>query len=578
MKITIARRISQLFFLLLFFWLCLVMTLGEQWWELRGWPVNLFLNLDPLTGMGMLLSTGTLYSGLLWGLVTVVLTLVLGRFFCGWLCPFGTLHQAIGYLAHRKKNPAQRAKHNRPSRWQNFKYLILLVFLGATLAGGLFSHRPTVEGSLLTGLLDPIPLMHRSVNLFLLPLADGFSPGTRFYAGTASIALVFVAALGMNLWRPRFYCRFVCPLGALLGLLSRYCLYRIGKTWDECAHCMLCESNCEGACAPAGTIRVHECVLCMNCLHGCFHDRIRYQPWPSASGQQVGPDRSRRELVFSLAGGVLLIPGLRLSGAVGPNWDPHRIRPPGALPEAAFLSRCIQCGQCMRICPTNVIHPAGLRAGPEGVWTPVLNFRVGTSGCQFNCIACGQVCPTAAIRPLSLAERQGKGAFEKRGPVRIGMAFVDQGRCLPWAMDRPCIVCQENCPVSPKAIKTQVHFAEFARCPVRAVQAKTLELGGEPLPPDRLGTGDYFCRFGEQRRRILANTAHGLTLQSAWDRPPAASDSVAILIRLQRPVVDPSRCIGCGVCEHECPVQGRPAIRVTAENQSREPTHGILLG
>ncbi len=577
MKITIARRISQIFFVLLFFWLCLVMTLGEQWWELRGWPVNLFLNLDPLTGIATLLSTGTLYSGLLWGLVTVVLTILLGRFFCGWICPFGTLHQAIGYLAHRKKNPGQKAKRNRPSRWQNFKYLILLFFLGATLAGGLFSHRPTVEGGLLTGLLDPIALMHRSLNLFLLPLADGFSAGTRFYAGTGAIGLVFVIALGMNLWIPRFYCRFVCPLGALLGLLSRFCLYRIGKAWDECTHCMLCESDCEGACAPAGTIRVHECVLCMNCLHGCFHDLIRYQPWPSASGQQVGPDISRRELVLSLAGGALLIPGLRLGGGLGPNWDPKQIRPPGALPEAAFLSRCIQCGQCMRICPTNVIHPAGILAGLEGVWTPVLNFRVGTSGCQFNCIACGQVCPTAAIRPLSLAERQGKGEFEKRGPVRIGMAFVDQGRCLPWAMDRPCIVCQENCPVSPKAIKTQVHFAEFARRPVRRAPAKSLELGGEPLPSDALGTGDYFARFREQRRRILANTAHTLTLQSAWDRPPAPGDGVAIVIKLQRPVVDPGQCIGCGVCEHECPIQGKPAIRVTAENQSREPAHGILL-
>ena len=104
----------------------------------------------------------------------------------------------------------------------------------------------------------------------------------------------------------------------------------------------------------------------------------------------------------------------------------------------------------MRICPTNVIQPAGFEHGLESLWTPVLDFRVGTSGCQHNCIACGNLCPTAAIRPISLEERLGKDDFASRGPIRIGMAFVDRGRCLPWAMDRPCIVCQENCPVSPR--------------------------------------------------------------------------------------------------------------------------------
>jgi formate hydrogenlyase subunit 6/NADH:ubiquinone oxidoreductase subunit I len=106
----------------------------------------------------------------------------------------------------------------------------------------------------------------------------------------------------------------------------------------------------------------------------------------------------------------------------------------------------------MRVCPTNVLQPAGFAGGWEGLWTPVLNNRIGTSGCQLNCIACGHACPTGAIRPLTLDEKHGTGEFEAAGPVRIGLAFVDQGRCLPWAMAKPCIVCEENCPVTPKAI------------------------------------------------------------------------------------------------------------------------------
>ena len=133
----------------------------------------------------------------------------------------------------------------------------------------------------------------------------------------------------------------------------------------------------------------------------------------------------------------------------------------------------------MRICPTNVIRPALLEAGVEGMWTPVLDFTSGTSGCQSNCVACGHLCPTAAIRPLSLEERMGLGEFKDKGPVRIGTAFVDKSRCLPWAMDRPCIVCQENCPVSPKAIFTREAFVA-----VQGAQGPFRRLC--PGPPDHL--------------------------------------------------------------------------------------------
>ena len=103
MKIVSVRRISQVFFLLLFLWLCLVSSPGIQWWQLRGWPVNWFLQLDPLVALGVLLTEQTLYAGLLWAVVTVVLTILLGRFFCGWVCPFGTIHQFFGFLGKRGK-------------------------------------------------------------------------------------------------------------------------------------------------------------------------------------------------------------------------------------------------------------------------------------------------------------------------------------------------------------------------------------------------------------------------------------------------------------------------------------------
>jgi polyferredoxin len=641
MRIVTVRRTSQGFFLLLLLWFCLVSTIGVEWWQIRGWPVSWFLELDPLVALGTMLSTHTLYRGLLWSLVTVGLTILLGRFFCGWVCPFGTIHHVVGYLGSRGKPLAARVAANQYRRGQRVKYYLLVLLLtaaagsliaglvripaerpvlfatgaaalllgGAALAlskgaaiprrylalfpvllglwtglGFLLRAERILLASLQTGLLDPIPLVHRSLNLALLPFVGTGTTPARLYEGAWLIATLFLAAVVFNLWVPRFYCRFICPLGALMGLLGRFALWRIGRRSDECKGCQLCEAACEGACGPTAEIRISECVLCMNCVDSCRHDLMGYRTAPSAAGERTSPDVGRRGLLLSFVSGVAAIPMVRLSGLVGSNWNPGLIRPPGSLAEPDFLERCIKCGQCMRICPSNIIHPAGLEGGLEGLWTPLLNFRIGRSGCQLRCIACGHLCPTGAIRPLSLDEKLGRKDFAASGPVRLGTAFVDQGRCLPWAMDRPCIVCQENCPVSPKAIFTREHYSTV-RDGILVVEGGdrlTVVVAAGDLEPGRLATGDYYCTpvggNGEPPRRIVDNSRNSVTVaaRSPWALIPRKGSSIAIQARLQRPYVDPALCTGCGICEHECPVTGKRAIRVTAENESRNRRHSLL--
>jgi polyferredoxin len=572
-----ARRISQGFFLALFFWFCVVSSVGIAFWQLRGWPVNWFLQLDPLVALATALTTRVLPAGLWWALVTVTVTLVLGRVFCGWLCPFGTMQQIVGWLGRRGKSVKERIELNRYRSAQGIKYLILAALLAAAAAG-----------LLQTGLLDPIPLAQRSISLAVLAIVDvpagALSVEPRYYEGGALIGAVFLAFLLLSLVIPRFFCRFACPLGALLGLLSRFSLWRIGKSTPECTNCRLCDRDCEGACSPGGGIRTGECLVCMNCLDGCsIHDLMRYDTDPPAGGVIEGSDTGRRAFLTAVFAGVATVPLIRLTGRSGANWNPGLIRPPGSLTEDDFLGLCLKCGQCMRVCPTNVLQPLALRAGPEALWTPALNNRVGTSGCQLNCVACGNVCPTGAIRPLALDEKLGKGAFKDAGPVRIGTAFMDHGRCLPWAMDRPCIVCEENCPVTPKAIYLEEEFRTVSggNLVVARTTAGSLSLKEPGLSPDRFATGDYYCAIPGSGpvRRITGNTDQEIVLDPAtrWTRRPPAGATVAIQVRLQKPRVDPEKCIGCGVCEHECVVNGLRAIRVSAENETRGPEHSLTV-
>jgi len=577
MKITTTRRITQIVFFIIFLWFCIVTVWGTKWHELRGWPINWILELDPLVGIGTLLATHTLYKGLAWGFLTLGLTVIFGRFFCGWICPFGAMHQFIGYLGSRLKNIRQRVESNQYHWAQGIKYYLLVVFL-------LMAAIPLGNSVYLaTGLLDPIPFVHRAVNLILLSIAShlhlSMISAPRYYEGAASIGLLFLAALLVNLWVPRFYCRYLCPAGALMSVFSKFAIWRIGKTDANCAECELCENHCEGACDPFGKIRISECLLCMNCIHSCNQQKMAYQKEKSSSGEITEPDVTRRGLILSGILGVTAVPVMRVGATLGQNWNPGVIRPPGALAEAEFLKRCLKCGQCMKICPTNIIMPGGAEAGFESLWTPTLNFRIGTSGCQLNCVACGHACPTAAIRPLTLEEKLGKGSYQKRGPIRMGTAFVDTTRCLPWSMNTPCIVCQENCPVTPKAIYISESYATVrnGKVTIKGYENGTLSFQGRYIKSEAYSGGDYYLEYNQEYYRIISNTESSLTLETG-KLPEFKKDTLAeIKVHLLAPVVDIEKCIGCGVCEHECPVSGLRAIRVTAENETREMQHSLFL-
>ncbi|MFU8773625.1 MAG: 4Fe-4S binding protein, partial [Anaerolineales bacterium] len=244
----------------------------------------------------------------------------------------------------------------------------------------------------------------------------------------------------LNLAAPRFWCRYICPLGALLGLLSKFAIVT-RKVGDECKGCTICAQVC-----PTGTIDPTnnytsdpgECTVCLDCLGACPLGSTRFAPGLSTASWNTY-DPNRRHALITIA---LTIPMLAIMGRESHVKHPHPylLRPPG-VKEDDLLSKCIRCGVCLRACPTAGLQPAVSEAGIEGFLTPVLIPRLGY--CDYSCSICGHVCPVDAIPRLDLEE--------KRGNV-IGKAYINQNYCIAWADHVDCIVCEEMCPLPEKAI------------------------------------------------------------------------------------------------------------------------------
>jgi polyferredoxin len=509
------RRIFQGLFLLLFLFL-FIQTESKGNDEL-GYPVRLFLDFDPLILVSTLLSAHAAAKAFYLSIITIIITVLFGRVFCGWACPLGTLNNLVGSI--RKKAAAHRGRD-----WYRIKYYILT----AMIVSAIFTLQPV-------GIMDPLSLLIRSFSIAVYPTfnygirsafdtiyasnplgATAFSEPVftilkktvlsfeqSFYMQNVLIGAIFFVVLGLNLIEKRFWCKYLCPLGAFLGLLSRFSLLKRSVS-EDCTECGACGRVCQGNASPdqKDKWKDTECLYCWNCDDVCPQNAVSFGF--SSKKSTAAMDLGRRRIITSALSGIAIVPFLRITPLAKANSrNPGLIRPPGSLEEKEFLQRCVKCGECMKVCTTNGLQPTLLEAGAEGIWSPMLVPRIGY--CEYRCTLCGQVCPTGAIKKLALEEKM---------KVKLGLAMIDKGRCLPWAHATPCIMCEEVCPTPKKAI---------------------------------------------------------------WFEKVQVRDRKGAVLTLQQPRVDLELCIGCGICETKCPVLGRPAIYVSSVGESRSKDNQLLL-
>ncbi|MFC2169032.1 4Fe-4S binding protein [Acidobacteriota bacterium] len=507
-----ARILSQIFFFTLFFYLLLRTHFpGEDYIG----NVEIFFHFDPLLALTTIIASHTIFISFVFASITIVLTFLLGRVACGWVCPLGSMFQFFSFIFKKSKLLRPRKLENNNTAWKYYLFAFIL-----------FSSLFTLD---LVGIFDPFSLLYRSFTIGLLPavshsfssligvfyqinlpsLGDGLVQFFEILAVNSTfrqgffIGVLFIGLILLNMSRERFWCRYICPLGAFLGIASRWNIIKLKIDPQKCTECNLCTIHCQTQADPFPNEKwkSSECVYCYTCSAICPTSAIGF-PLGIEPAKIETVNLSRRKLIYFSLLGAFAVPFFRISPSVKRTSD-KLIRPPGALSEEIFLQKCIKCGECMKACPTNALQPALSEAGPEGIWTPILVSKIGY--CEYYCSLCSQVCPTGAIKELTVNEKI---------RVTIGTAWINKNTCIPYNLGTPCIVCEEHCPTSPKAIK-------FLKTEVKL--------------PD------------ETTKNPLA------------------------------PIIDLETCIGCGICENKCPVVDAPAIYVTSVGEDRSEKNQLLL-
>lgn len=436
----------------------------------------------------------------------IALTLLIGRVYCSVICPLGILQDVISWFSGLRKKAKFRFSYSPEVRW--LRYGVLGLFVIALVAGfvplaALLAPYSSF-GRIAANLFAPVYRLGNNVLASISERVDSYA----FYdvdvwlksLPTFIIAVVTLVVLVVLAWRNgRTYCNTICPVGTVLGFVSRFSIFRPVIDTEKCKDCSLCSRGCKAACIDYKNHNIDygRCVACMDCIDTCKHGALKLKfRWQrnTSDSQEAKPksenvDTARRGFLTSVAAlaasQVVTAQGKKVDGGLAVIEDkkiPKRetpIIPPGAWSARHFAQHCTACQLCVSACPDNVLRPS---ADLARLMQPEMSYERGY--CRPECTSCSEVCPAGAIRLISK---------EDKSSTRIGHAVWVKDNCVPLTDGVSCGNCARHCP-------------------------------------------------------------SGAILMV----PSDANDPDSVKI----PVVNTERCIGCGACENLCPSRPFSAIYV----------------
>lgn len=381
----------------------------------------------------------------------IVLTLLFGRVYCSTLCPMGIFQDVVARVSKsvgKKKKRYVYSPAKNILRWIVVGVTALAFACGFTALLGLLDPY-SAYGRIVVNVFKPV---YMSGNNLLESIFSRFENYT-FYQIDASIlsvssfviALVTLVVIGFLAWKHgRTWCNTICPVGTILGFLSRFSLFKVRIDMNKCNGCGLCAAKCKSACinSKGHSIDYSRCVDCFDCLEACNKKALVYSPTVSVKNKQKA-DTSRRSFlmagVMTAAAAPKVLAQVKETAATLDGKKAYKkenpITPPGSFSREHFQSHCTSCHLCVSKCPSHVLKPAFMEYGLAGVMQPTVSFEKGF--CNFDCTVCGDVCPNGAIKPLTVEEKH---------LTQMGYVVFIEENCIVYTDGTSCGACSEHCP------------------------------------------------------------------------------------------------------------------------------------
>jgi polyferredoxin len=402
-------------------------------------------------------------------LIVIVLTVLFGRVYCSSVCPMGIFQDIVDWTAkkfHRKKK-YPHLKERKMLRWSIVAATMIAYFAGASIIVSLLDPY-SAYGRIVTNLFRPVYLLGNNAIAWI----DNYYENYQFYKadvfvpGIAAllIASVTILVIGFLSYKwGRLYCNTICPVGTVLGFLSRFSVFRIRIDNEKCNSCSLCSMKCKSSCIDAATktIDYSRCVDCFNCLEVCHRKAMKYgfalakkKPSAVCEVKETYTPSRRKFFGFVLVGiaGVKKLFGKEPSdtNTIKEIYTSHNvafkrkypITPPGSIDVNRFNDRCTACHLCVAKCPSNVLKPTFLEYGLAGMLQPTMDFSHGY--CNYHCTLCTDICPADALEKITAKEKK---------TLQVGHVHYIKENCVVVTEGTDCGACSEHCPTQAVSMK-----------------------------------------------------------------------------------------------------------------------------